>query len=244
MHWKDFLYYQRGQQRAIVILIASLSILLFLNVVLAGRSSSQLQVLQNEELVASFDSFYNGLGTDSKAFEYKEIKGDVENSGSFKSLDRKVDQSPEADTRHVRNSYNRTEKLKSGETILLNNSDTTDWKKIPGIGSAYASRIVKYRSILGGYVSIAQLKEVYGISEELYESIVQYIKHDEGVARINVNKLEFKELLRHPYLDLEQVKVIVNLRDQKGRISSLSELLMFKEFSDEDAANLEPYLEF
>ncbi|MDU1891189.1 MAG: helix-hairpin-helix domain-containing protein [Dysgonomonas sp.] len=40
------------------------------------------------------------------------------------------------------------QKLKQGEAIQLNSADTTELKKIPGIGSVYSQRIVKYRNLL------------------------------------------------------------------------------------------------
>ena len=54
------------------------------------------------------------------------------------------------------------------ESIVLdlNKSDSSEFIKIKGIGSVYSSRIIKYRSALGGYADKTQLKEVYGIDEE------------------------------------------------------------------------------
>ena len=48
----------------------------------------------------------------------------------------------------------------------LNEADTTQLISIKGIGSVFSNRIVKYRDLLGGYVSIEQLDEVYGLKEE------------------------------------------------------------------------------
>ena len=114
----------------------------------------------------------------------------------------------------------------------------------PGIGSNFASRIVKYRELLGGYTSPEQLLEVYGMDYERYNQIYPFLTIDADVTRINVNKLEFKELLRHPYLNYKQVQVIVNLRKKKGEIISLSQLAMLDEFTSDDINRLAPYLEF
>ncbi len=52
------------------------------------------------------------------------------------------------------------EKLKEGEWVDLNKADTSDLKKIPGIGSYYAAKINRYGARLGGYISVDQLKEL------------------------------------------------------------------------------------
>lgn len=140
--------------------------------------------------------------------------------------------------------YPRVEKLSEGETISLNSTDTSEWKKIPGIGTVYASRIVKYRERLGGFVRKEQLLEVYGVDSELYARITPYIELGGGWRKVSINHLEFKELLRHPYLSYKQVQAIVNLRDRKGRVDSIQELGMLDEFTSDDIYRLEPYLEF
>jgi hypothetical protein len=56
--------------------------------------------------------------------------------------------------------------------------------------------------------------------------------------------MEFRELLKHPYLNYRQVQAIVNLRKKRGKIASINELAMLDEFTSEDIFRIEPYLEF
>ena len=160
----------------------------------------------------------------------------------------KSEVSANADVKNQRNytndNYIRAEKLSVGETISLNSSDTTEWKKIPGIGSSYSSRIVKYSALLGGFASKEQLLEVYGVEADMYASISPYIEEDANWSKLKINQLEFKELLRHPYLNYSQVQVIINLRNKKGDITSINELSIFDEFTHDDISRLKPYLEF
>jgi len=74
--------------------------------------------------------------------------------------------------------------------------------------------------------------------------MVPYITLDANYRKIKVNEWEFKELLKHPYLNYKQVQAIVNLRRKKGDIVSINELAMLDEFTSEDIYRLEPYLEF
>ena len=86
--------------------------------------------------------------------------------------------------------------------------------------------------------------EVYGIDKELYSRKEPFIKTDSNYIKLNVNEMEFRDLLRHPYLNYNQVQTIFNLRDKKGRISSIEELSLLDEFTDDDIDRLRPYLQF
>lgn len=133
----------------------------------------------------------------------------------------------------------RMEKYAEGTKIPLNEADTTMLKHIPGIGSYYAGKIVRYRERLGGFVSLAQLAEVEGLPA----GIVRWFELGNGPApkRVHLNKASFKELVRHPYLNYEQTKCIVNHIRQYGPIHSWRELRLYKDFSAHDFERLTPY---
>ena len=108
-----------------------------------------------------------------------------------------------------------------------------------------ASRIVRYRSILGNFAEIEQLMEINGVDTLFLGSLKPHLSIDRAdVVKINVNRLEFKALLRHPYLDFEQVKGIVNYRERRGFFNSWEQL---REILDEKGTvnpRLEYYVEF
>ncbi len=263
MSWKDFLYFRKGFRIGVLLLLGLIFLALVLNVLLSYRSSSPVVVMQNDSIVREFDAFLRTLQVTGDTLELDYGVGGarsdaITNSGSGSVTQPDFDRAstrrgavewPEtvadgatSDTRFPR--YPRVEKLGEGETISLNSTDTVEWKKIPGIGTVYASRIVKYRERLGGFVRKEQLMEVYGVDRELYARIAPYIKTGGSLRKMGVNQLEFKELLRHPYLSYKQVQAIVNLRRRKGRIDSIQELGMLDEFTSDDIYRLEPYLEF
>lgn len=140
--------------------------------------------------------------------------------------------------------YSYQKKLNKGETIELNSADTTELKKIPGIGTSYANRIVKYRNILGGYAQISQLKEVWGLDEDLYNKIKPYLVIKSNTTTLKINSASFKELNKHPYIDYNQTKIIVDIRERKGRIESIDRLALLDEFTEQDINRLTPYLSF
>lgn len=108
----------------------------------------------------------------------------------------------------------------------LNTADTTLLKQLPGIGSSFAKWIVDYREKLGGYCEKEQLLEVYRMDTVRYNAIKDYVKIDSAFApnKLRINSDTFKILLKHPYLEYEDVKKIVNYREQKGMIASWEQL--------------------
>ena len=62
--------------------------------------------------------------------------------------------------------------------ILMNAADTINWKSLPGIGTVLSKRIVKYRSIKGGFRSKEEIRQVYGIDSNLYKRIAEYLVLD------------------------------------------------------------------
>lgn len=101
----------------------------------------------------------------------------------------------------------------------LNLADSTELVALPQIGKVMASRIHRYRERLGGFVSFEQLYEVRGMDTARYNTIKPYLLlESQEVRRLNVNQEEFKTLLRHPYLEYEQVKALVSHRERKGLI--------------------------
>ena len=123
-------------------------------------------------------------------------------------------------------SYSRQDiKPKLSQIINLNAADSVHLLPLPGIGPVYAGRIIRYRNLLGGFVSVDQLLEVYGIPNETLDRIRDKIDIDTSVIhKIQLNHATFRELLKHPYLEYEDVKAIVNYREFKGAIQSLQEL--------------------
>ncbi len=79
------------------------------------------------------------------------------------------------------------------------------------INDKIARRIIKYRDLLGGFINVKQYKEVYGISEQDLKILYQYthIKNNFIPKKILISKDNFKQLLRHPYIDLNSLKNIM-----------------------------------
>jgi DNA uptake protein ComE-like DNA-binding protein len=127
----------------------------------------------------------------------------------------------------------------------INTCDSADLERLPGIGPVLSARIVKYRNLLGGFVKTDQLKEVYGLPPETFALISGRIFADSSaVKKININKADYKQLIRFPYFGKYQVSAILKYRELKGRIIGMGDLSENKLISAETVGKVRPYLEF
>lgn len=127
--------------------------------------------------------------------------------------------------------------------IEINSTDTSGFKKLKGIGSVFASRIIKYRKLLGGFVNKNQLLEVYGINEETFKNIEQYLLVDTlKVRKININTAKFEEIYKHPYLNYSDTKALVNYRNVMGKFSSVKDILTYKLIPEKSYNKVKQYL--
>ncbi len=158
----------------------------------------------------------------------------------------------EEDVRPIRTDFGRDrvdtfrrrypEKFARGVTVDLNQADTNVLKRVPGIGSYYSRAIRRYGDRLGGYVSVGQLKEIEGLPEDIETWFT--VNSSVSIHRLSINKATFKQLIRHPYLNYEQVKSIFDYRRKYGDIKGWRQLQFYPAFTDEDFRRLTPYIAF
>ncbi|MBN1116368.1 MAG: helix-hairpin-helix domain-containing protein [Bacteroidales bacterium] len=126
--------------------------------------------------------------------------------------------------------------------ISINRADSLALVKVPGIGPAFSSRILKYRRLLGGFYSFDQLKEVYGLPESIIKNAISYFDIDtSAIKQINLNKADFNELVSHPYISSYQAKAILKYRQVTGNISELEELIKSNLVTTDELQRLRPY---
>lgn len=107
----------------------------------------------------------------------------------------------------------------------LNRCDTGDIVVVPLFGSKRAARLVEYRERLGGFYSLAQVREVYVLQDMDISHMEKYFYVNSGdVRKININTATYKEMVSHPYFDAYLTKTILHYREQHGAIHSLEEL--------------------
>ena len=236
MQLRDFCYFSRGERNALLVLLCLIAIMGIVLLQTSDEDSPTPIPVPSPPVQA--DSL-SATATDSlpKAPNRPSEKPNV----AMRSAKR-----PQTWPRlPQRTTYRQTtEKFPTGTIVELNQADTLTLKKIPGIGSTFARRIVGYRELLGGFYTVEQLAEVYGIDEERYNSLSPWFKVDTTRIRpLPVNQLSYKELLRHPYLNSSQVRQLDRLR-RKAPLQSWNDFILLEEFSTVDYQRLRPYLSF
>lgn len=133
------------------------------------------------------------------------------------------------------------EKYPAGTLVDLNRADTTELKKIPGIGSGIARLIIGYRQRLGGFYSITQLQEINLDTNRLQP---WFFIDTQAICPINLNRSSIEKLRNHPYINFYQAKAFVEYRKKKGILHSLKPFTLYEEFSDTDLERISHYICF
>jgi DNA uptake protein ComE-like DNA-binding protein len=135
-------------------------------------------------------------------------------------------------------------KKTTSEKFDLNLADTTQLIGIYGIGSKLSMRIINYRESLGGYISLNQLKEVYGLDTSVIKQLEKksFITENFTPRTLPVNTATEKELAAHPYIRYKLAKAIAAYRFQHGNFSSLDELRNITLIDAPTFEKIKPYL--
>lgn len=250
MKWHDLLYFSKGERRALTLLLSLIAAawLTLLWVPVPAEQPDRSSVSYREPKASPAQAPASPLlppetaGTSSSETEKKRRKIPDRKSSvaSFATAREKASTpSPVSHFPPV------PAKFPAGTIIELNAADTLILKKVPGIGTGFARRIVKYRNLLGGFYTVAQLGEVYGIDQDRYRALAPWFRTDVSLIRpIRINRIPADSLPYHPYLNKPQKRALRQLRRQKGRIGSWENLSLLEEFTDADRERLAPYLSF
>jgi DNA uptake protein ComE-like DNA-binding protein len=129
--------------------------------------------------------------------------------------------------------------------VELNSADTSLLMQVKGIGVFYAKGIIRLRNELGGFVKVDQVREVYGMKEENFEAIREFLViNSQLIRKININTASVDRLKSHPYLSFYQAKAIYELRRKKGKLANTDELKNLEELDENTIEKIKPYLDF
>jgi len=138
----------------------------------------------------------------------------------------------------------KTEIKKSVKVVIdINIADSLSWLSLPGIGPVLSGRIVAYRKKLGGFYSIDQVGETFGLRDSVFNIIrPQLILEKATWGRININTADFEALKNHPYIRYQLAKAILDYRKQHGAFSSIEKLHNILVLTLEEFKKMQPYL--
>lgn len=123
----------------------------------------------------------------------------------------------------------------------LNSADSLTLIRVPGIGPAFAHRILALREHLGGYYTVLQLQEVYGMDEDKFLALRRWFRVKTPQRTYLLDSLRADELPRHPYLLRSHRQALNRLLYRHGRITGWRMLMQTGNFTYADSVRLSPY---
>lgn len=144
------------------------------------------------------------------------------------------------------NNFTKQELVASKKTTVIidiNTADTSAFISLPGIGSKLAARIVNFREKLGGFYSVDQIKETYGLPDSTFQKIRSYLKFENtAIKKININTATVDELKAHPYIKYSLANPIIAYRNQHGLFSQVEDVKKIMLITDDIYNKISPYL--
>jgi competence ComEA-like helix-hairpin-helix protein len=127
--------------------------------------------------------------------------------------------------------------------IDVNTADTSAFISLPGIGSKLALRIITFREKLGGFYSVEQIGETYGLPDSTFQKIKQWLKLDNpSVKKININTATIDEMKAHPYIKFSLANLIVAYRNEHGSFSKIEDIKKVMVVTEEIYKKIAPYI--
>jgi competence ComEA-like helix-hairpin-helix protein len=127
----------------------------------------------------------------------------------------------------------------------LNTATASQLQRINGIGEKLSDRIIKFRNkFKGGFIADVQLQDVYGISPEVLERLLNEftVKTPRPIEKININTASIEQLVTIQHIDYELAYEIINQRTLREGYKSLDELTKVKNFPIDKLEIIKLYL--
>lgn len=143
------------------------------------------------------------------------------------------------------NNYKKTAvyERKAVTIIDVNSADTSAFISLPGIGSKLAQRIINFRDKLGGFCSVDQVAQTFGLPDSTFQKIKpMLVLNHLSIKQININSASLDEMKSHPYIRYNLANAIIQFRAQHGNFSSVEDIKKIMLVTDETYAKLFPYL--
>lgn len=239
----DFMTFSKGERAAIIVLAAVILFIIAANFFMINHKPNVNKSLHNlDSIIALHEKAIDDMNARKLA---EQMEREARHEKIREEREKKKIKKPNKPD-FKKNEYKENiVKKKEIAAINLNKADTSGLLQIPEIGPFFAKNIINYRERLGGFIDKEQLLEVYGFDSSRLAIITPHINIYDNLElrKINVNNDDFKTILRHPYIEYEDVKKIVNYRESKGFIKDWETYL---KVVDRDSINLRLrlYLEF
>lgn len=199
------------------------------------------------------DDLLKIYGFDSSTYKILEpyivVEDDERNSEKYamnpfdKPVYRKQYEREQPRERNFQYGKNTEYRHKENFTVELNAADSLALVRVNGIGPALSARIIKYRSLLGGFVRVDQVLEVYGMDSALFQIMKPSLTVDETrVNKIPINGIALEDLEKHPYFRRNLARAILNYRQHHGAFTAIEDLKKIYVMDEVLFQKIKPYI--
>ncbi len=144
-----------------------------------------------------------------------------------------------------RNNLAPTGNLPQDFKIEINAASAADFEKLYGIGKVLSQRIVDFRDKLGGFYSMEQIKDVWGIQDSTYQNFKKQLTIKPAkIRKVNINTASFEELTSNPYFFSTIAKQIIGYRTKVRPFATVEDIknLYYVKDHPEQFYKLQPYV--
>jgi len=128
--------------------------------------------------------------------------------------------------------------------VEINSADSIAIVFLKGIGPGFTKRIMKYRALLGGFHSLNQLKEVWGMTDSTFMILSsQIVLNDQLITKIPINAIDLNSLKKHPYFNFQTAQALINYRNKHGRLTE-ADILNSGVLSSDKLKLILPYMNY
>ena len=129
--------------------------------------------------------------------------------------------------------------------LHINSASAREIIQLRRLPDKIAFRLVRFREESGGFYSVEQLKDIYGMTDSMYAGVLDItIFEAVDLQKINVNTATLEELYKHPYISKGLANQMINFREKVKAFDSSQDLLRLYFMDEMLLQKLSPYLSF
>jgi len=226
-----------------------------------GRKTKTVIYPFNPNFISDFKGYKLGMSVAEidRLQEYRKQNKFVNSAAEFQAVTKVSDSLLKAispyfkfpdwvnNKKEFRRTFEKEEYSKAQKTVVfdINQASKEDLMKIYGIGDKISERILEQKQKLGAFVSMEQLYDIWGLSEDVISKLKTTfaVKSTGNLRKVNINNASAKELAQFPFFKYPLAKEIVIFRTMNGDLS-IEDLPKIKGFPIEKIKIIALYLDF
>ena len=247
-NWKDWFYFSKSERRGIVVLVSLIILVAFFPYIYEKFIYSDDQQINYQQELAKLQAnqpVYPNVETET--VPPSPTSNEIENESTPSPLSSIEDNSTSIERNQLQQVEQIEEIRKPRPTVNVNVNTATaeQLAQLPGIGPVLSNRIVKFRTALGGFISVEQVGTTYGIEPDVFATIKNQLQYTPiSIQKKNINTASAEQLQSHPYISPQLAKQMVNYREKVKEFETKEDVMSLYFMDEELYEKLEPYITY